>query len=57
MLIGTFLLLSGRDPVTSDLTLENAGIICDPRSRKILVDENDATNIDGVYAIGDVALV
>ena len=43
--------------MTSDLNLNNASIQCDTVSGKVLVDENDATNIEGVYAIGDVAMV
>ena len=43
----------GRIPVTEGLKLEEAGIETDDRGR-VKVDKNFATNVDGVYAIGDV---
>lgn len=42
----------GRIPNSSDLGLENAGVKLD--GKKIIVDEYMKTNIDGIFAIGDV---
>jgi dihydrolipoamide dehydrogenase len=47
------LLSVGRAPNTEGLGLEDAGIRVDAKGR-ILVDDNFATNIAGIYAIGDV---
>lgn len=44
---------TGRNPATSALKLENAGVKVDDK-QKILVDEYQNTNIQGIYAIGDV---
>lgn len=46
------LLATGRRPNTDDLGLDAAGIATDARGF-ITVDDRLATNIDGVYAIGD----
>lgn len=43
----------GRVPYTDGLGLENAGVKLDNR-RRIVVDEHYRTNVDGIYAIGDV---
>ncbi len=43
----------GRAPNTEGLGLAEAGIRTDNRGR-IVVDENFATNVPGIYAIGDV---
>lgn len=51
---GDYCLLSvGRSPYTLNLGLEKAGVKLDERGR-ILVNENLATNVNGIYAIGDV---
>lgn len=47
------LLAVGRTPNTDGLALEAAGVKLDERGR-ILVDDHFATNVPGVYAIGDV---
>jgi dihydrolipoamide dehydrogenase len=47
------LLAVGRIPNTQDLGLDTAGIKLDERGR-IAVDDHFATNVAGVYAIGDV---
>ena len=47
------LLAIGRRPYTADLGLEDAGVATDPRGR-VVVDEHWATNVPGIYAIGDV---
>lgn len=43
----------GRTPVTSELELDAAGVVTDPRGY-ITVDERLRTSADGVYAVGDV---
>lgn len=43
----------GRKPYTVNLGLENAGVELDERGR-IKTDHNLKTNIEGIYAIGDV---
>jgi dihydrolipoamide dehydrogenase len=44
----------GRRPYTSGLGLEKIGIITEPKSGQIMVNENFMTNIESIYAIGDV---
>jgi len=43
----------GRVPFTEGLGLEAAGVRCDNRGR-VVVDPHFKTNVDGIYAIGDV---
>ena len=43
----------GRRPYTSGLGLEEAGVTLDPRGR-VETDGHYKTNVDGIYAIGDV---
>ncbi len=43
----------GRRPATSGLGLEETGVALDERGR-VAVDEGFATNVQGVYAIGDL---
>lgn len=43
----------GRSPYTENLGLENAGVELDDRKR-IKTDKNLQTNIEGIYAVGDV---
>lgn len=47
------LVATGRKPNTEGLGLENAGVEVDERGR-IKVNEQFKTNIEGIYAIGDV---
>ena len=47
------LVATGRRPNVDDLGLENTGVDYDQR-RGIAVDDNMATNVPGIYAIGDV---
>ncbi|KXZ50183.1 NTR1 protein [Gonium pectorale] len=49
----TVLLAVGRDAVTSNLGLDRAGVVVDPRSGKIPVVA-EQTNVPWIYAIGDV---
>lgn len=51
---GDYCLVSvGRRPYTDNLGLDKAGVKVDPKGR-IETDEHLKTNIDGIYAIGDV---
>jgi pyruvate/2-oxoglutarate dehydrogenase complex dihydrolipoamide dehydrogenase (E3) component len=51
--IGSDVLLAvGRRPNTEDLGLENAGVTTDARGY-IVVDETLATNVPGIWALGD----
>src|SRR5204862_7199634 len=51
---GSHLLLAvGRVPHTADLGLDRAGVATDPRGY-IAVDDALATNVAGIYALGDV---
>jgi dihydrolipoamide dehydrogenase len=43
----------GRVPYTEGLGLQEAGVALDPKGR-VIVDDHFATNVQGVYAIGDV---
>jgi dihydrolipoyl dehydrogenase len=43
----------GRRPFTDGLGLEAAGVTCDNKGR-VMVDAGFATNVPGIYAIGDV---
>lgn len=47
------LLAVGRRPFTAGLGLENAGVALDSRGR-IAVDGHFATNVPGIFAVGDV---
>ena len=43
----------GRRPYTDNLGLDEAGVIRDERGR-VVTDHHNATNVKGIYAIGDV---
>ena len=47
------LVATGRKPFTKELGLEEAGVALDNRGR-VEIDEHFKTNVDGIYAIGDV---
>ena len=47
------LVATGRKPFTEGLGLEEAGVALDKRGR-VEIDRHFKTNIDGIYAIGDV---
>jgi dihydrolipoamide dehydrogenase len=44
----------GRRPCTAGLGLHDAGVALEPRSGRVLVDEGFQTNVQNVYAIGDL---
>ena len=48
------LVAGGRVPTTQGLGLETVGVALDTRNGAVLVDENMRTNVDHLYAIGDV---
>ena len=48
------LVAAGRRPYTAGLGLEQIGVTTDAKSGCVGVDERFMTNIEGVYAIGDV---
>ena len=47
------LVATGRKPYTEGLGLEEAGVALDNRGR-VEIDQHFKTNVDGIYAIGDV---
>jgi len=47
------MLAVGRKPLTEDLGLERAGVECKP-SGHIIVDQYSRTNVDNIWAVGDV---
>lgn len=50
----TVLFAIGRKACTDDLHLKNAGVALSPGSHKIAVDDEERTNVDNIYAVGDV---
>jgi dihydrolipoamide dehydrogenase len=44
----------GRRPLTRGLGIEALGIRTDPRTGQVLVDDRFQTNVQGIYAIGDL---
>eukprot|EP00392_Amoebophrya_sp_AT5.2_P001065 g1067.t1 len=52
----TVLMAIGRTGLAAKLNLEAAGVKYDAKSGKIVVDELDKTNVDNIFAIGDIAL-
>ena len=45
---------SGRDPETSQLNLESAGVQVHPKTKKILGNDKEQTTASHIYGIGDV---
>ena len=54
LLFDKLLVAVGRKPLTRGLGLEKIGVSLDGRTGQVLVDEAYATNVPGVYAIGDL---
>jgi dihydrolipoamide dehydrogenase len=48
------LMAVGRRPYTKGLKLENAGIEFSEKRKAVQVNEKMQTNVDGIYAVGDV---
>ena len=44
------LYFKGRDPETSFLQLDKAGVAIDANSKKIIVDENERTSVSNIYS-------
>ena len=55
MTFDRLLVAVGRRPLTTGLGLEELGIELDPKTGQVLVDTTYQTNIQGIYAIGDLA--
>lgn len=53
-LFDTVLFAVGRKALTDDLKLENAGVKQLPGSDKLVVDKFERTNVNHIYAVGDV---
>lgn len=49
------LVATGRKPYTENLGLEEAGVRLDDRGR-VAIDDHWKTNVDGIYALGDVVV-
>ncbi|EGT56782.1 CBN-TRXR-2 protein [Caenorhabditis brenneri] len=50
----TVIWATGRTPRTDSLKLETVGVKKNEKSGKIVADDFDKTNIDGIFAVGDV---
>lgn len=50
----TVLFAIGRKALTDDLQLQAAGVSLAPGSHKIAVDDEERTNVENIYAVGDV---
>ncbi len=44
----------GRRPYVTGLGLKEAGVVVEEKTGRVAVDENFETNVEGVYAIGDL---
>jgi len=55
MTFDRLLVAVGRRPLTAGLGLEELGVETDPATGQILVDASYRTNVEGIYAIGDLA--
>ena len=47
------LFATGRRPKVAPLNLANAGVVLDPASGRIVVDDDERTSVPNVFAIGD----
>jgi len=52
---GSVLLAIGRNAVTEGVHLESAGVIVNPKNKKVIVDEYERSNVSHIWAIGDCA--
>lgn len=50
----TVLFAVGRKANTADLQLQAAGVALEPNSDKIAVDDEERTNVENIFAVGDV---
>jgi len=51
----TVLMATGRKPLTEGIGLDAAGVALNPKSGFVITDDADRTNVDNIYAIGDLA--
>lgn len=51
----TVMMATGRKPCTEGLGLETAGVAMNPKNGFVYTNDYDQTNVDNIYAIGDVA--
>ncbi|XP_060064624.1 thioredoxin reductase 1, cytoplasmic-like [Ylistrum balloti] len=49
----TVIFAIGRDPVTSTIGFDKVGVKLN-KNGKVIADENEATNVSNIYAIGDI---
>jgi len=52
--VDSVMFATGRKPNSWDLGLEEAGVELDKRGGKVLVDEYSRTNVESIFAVGDV---
>uniref|UniRef100_A0A0G4FIK1 Thioredoxin reductase n=1 Tax=Chromera velia CCMP2878 TaxID=1169474 RepID=A0A0G4FIK1_9ALVE len=50
----TVLYATGRTADLAGLSLGNAGVVADPSSGKLDVDDGEATNVPNIFAVGDI---
>lgn len=50
----TVLFAIGRDPETSQMNLEKAGVQLDQQTKKIIANDKEQTSVPHIFAIGDV---
>merc|ERR1719427_7063 len=50
----TVIFAIGRDACTQNIGLDKVGVALNPKNGKVLHDEAEKTNVDSIYAIGDV---
>jgi len=51
----TVLMATGRNPCTDGIGLENVGVTMNAKNGFIITNDYDQTNVDNIFAIGDVA--
>jgi len=54
LVVDNVMFATGRVPNSKEMGLEEVGVELDPRNGKVLVDEFSKTNVDSIFAIGDV---
>merc|ERR1712054_512684 len=50
----TVIFAIGRDACTTNIGLDKVGVALNPKNGKVLHDAAEKTNVDNIYAIGDV---
>jgi len=54
LIVDNVMFATGRKPNSNDMGLEEAGVELDKKSGTVLVDEYSRTNVESIFAIGDV---